>query len=540
MLIAWMGLSMTACTGDKDTTDTPVETSDTAPTTDGVLADCATHELPPRPFDEGAGGLLWGDLAADFTVETLDGPWTLSEEWTGCDSYVFVTYFEGGEGDALWSSDAAEILATGPRNTHFFFVSEEGGRQARLARMEALKEAMALGPARSERVHFVTDRLTKIEGSVGEMALDYMDYLPDSAVDIGADRGSVGAPLPVFFGIDREQRWDSGGYIYNFIGGSPLIEMAGYLAHFYNHKAELQHRFDQETATEVVLLEDSVTDRVFVVQAELPADLSGFDTAEFDVGVFCPHRNPYACSEWDRNAWIEVCLDGKKCADRREIVRWITPYWRRGGRRWGMEASPLMGLLSGGTNWFRIVMGPSWERATERRARVSLRLSNQGNDRATGVVRAYTGGTFNAEYNDNHPPFDFDLPASATSAELVVIVSGHGQEGTENCAEWCDHRHQFTINGVQLEEVRSQTGIGSTLGCADAAQYGVSPGQYGNWAPQRAFWCPGLPVAPIRLDLTEHVTPGASNQLTYSASLRGTQPPAGGNISLSVYVSWTE
>ena len=42
----------------------------------------------------------------------------------------------------------------------------------------------------------------------------------------------------------------------------------------------------------------------------------------------------------DRIANIQLCLDGEACADRREIVRWITPYWRAGDQRYVIDASP--------------------------------------------------------------------------------------------------------------------------------------------------------------------------------------------------------
>ena len=134
-------------------------------------------------------------------------------------------------------------------------------------------------------------------------------------------------------------------------------------------------------------------------------------------------------------------------------------------------------------------------------------------------------------------PFSFTPPADATRVELVLILSGHGQAGMTNCSEWCDHRHQFGVNGTDLPEIRHEGDIGSAAGCGPAAAFGVSPGQWGNWAPERAYWCPGLPVDHIVVDITDQVTLGQANDLTYSGNYRG-GAPGGGNISLTSYVTW--
>ena len=68
---------------------------------------------------------------------------------------------------------------------------------------------------------------------------------------------------------------------------------------------------------------------------------------------------------------------------------------------------------------------------------------------------------------------------------------------------------------------------------------GVSPGQFGNWAPERAYWCPGLPVAPIHIDLTDAVNLGVENQLDYEATLGANIQPRGGDIALSAYVVYS-
>ncbi len=532
-------VALAACGGGDDKTE-PSNTADTSTASTEPVLPCERPDIMPRAFDEGEGGVLFGELAADFTVNLVDDEvWTLSENWTGCDSYIFVTHWDDSEGDTLWSSDGNDLLTAAPSNAHIFFVSMASAKPDRRRKVEEMRDSLTLGAKRKDRVHFVTDRLDKIDGSVGAMVSDYMDYQPQSGEDLG-DRGTAYAPDLVMFGIDVEQRWDPGGNIDNFVGGTPTLEMAGYLGHFYNHKAELAERLaNEEGVTEAVLVDEEVTSRIFVETVDLPADLSGFDTLEFDVQVICEHRNPFACSEWDRNARIELCVDGEECADRRELVRWITPYWRRGERRWAMDASQLLPLLSGGRTSFRIEMGPDWERGTARKARMAVRLSTRGVPRPTGAELVYRGANFDSYYNERDPVL-FTPPAGATRVELVSIVSGHGQDGSTNCSEWCDHRHHFTINGAEAESIVPESGIGSLPGCALMAKKGVSPGQWGNWAALRAYWCPGLPVEPITTDLTAHAIPGAENTLDYTATLGERGEPGGGNIDLSTYVVWYE
>jgi hypothetical protein len=319
--------------------------------------------------------------------------------------------------------------------------------------------------------------------------------------------------------------------------------MAAYVGDFFNHRASVRRQVNQESDVKVIaLVDDLVTNRVFTEDITLPEaeELAEYDTLEFDIGVTCHHRNPFGCSEWDRIARIDLCVS-EDCSDRREMVRWITPYWRRGERRWLIDASPMLGLLEGGgPRSFRIEMGPSWERGTEREAKMSLRFSTRGEtQRSRGVTLAYRGGGYGADYNDNHPPFEFEVPDEATRVELVVLLSGHGQTGRYNCAEWCDHRHEFTIGGgIPVANLASDIPPGSLRGCADRAKDGVSPGQWGNWAPGRAYWCPGMPVQPLRFDMTNKVRKDRVNRLQYRSRINGSEVPDGGNIDLSAYIVW--
>lgn len=519
---------------------------------------CQDFGATPQPFKTADSSFNFGDIAGDFTVNELDGRrWNLLENWTGCESYVFINYISipvRSTHVEIFNSPVDDLVQT-PLNSHIFFTSTESSnaRADRVAQWKARVDAVidrdfpdpADNAAQKARFHYVIDDPAQIAGSVGAFYTSYVDYAnsAEALVDLG-ERGRASAPLPYFFAIDRDQEWDSGGSPTQVVGGTAAARMASYLPAFFNHKASLRDAQAIETGIQTfALIDEALTERVVIRSATLPSasEMAAFDTLEFDVSVNCPHRNVFACSEWDRIARISLC-DNVDCDSRTELVRWITPYWRRGERRWVMDASALLALIrTGGARSFRIEFGPTWERATSRDVRVVLRLSNQNKGETSGgVIPAFGGGSFDDEYN-NRSPLEFMLPANGRRAELVVIVSGHGQDDVTNCAEWCDHRHQFTVNGTPNPEIRHVGSIGSIGGCGPAAAQGVPPGQWGNWAPERAYWCPGLPVDHIRVDITPSVQFGQLNTLTYSANLMGVTGRVGnGNISLSSYIVWYE
>lgn len=525
---------------------------------------CEELGLPRAEMRTGTGVQV-GDVAGDFTVQTLAGPWHLAEEWSGCDSYVFFTYFAdgGGQGNALFGTLANGAILRSPRNVHFFFSSTERDEAARATRAQGLADQLemafdAIGAEEAdrlfwrERFHFVTDAAAEIDGSPGEYLTEYLRFAatPEANVDLG-ERGVAGMMYPFIFAIDREQEWDSGDDLSPSVGQRPTFTMGQYFPRFYNYRWALEHRLATETGVTVVPLLDheTTTGRVFTRTVSLPAAsaMAAFDTLEMDIEIDCRERNMFACSEWDRIASVSLCVDGEACTERREITRWITPYWRRGRQHYLIDASPFLGLLrEGGDQTFFVELGPEWERATEWVAHVALRMQTRGDaPRAMGAVRAFTGGTFDANYNMREP-FAFTVPAGATRVELVTILSGHGQTAVDNCAEWCDHRHTFSVGGTPLPTISHASAaftreslIGSPRGCGAMADRGVIPGQGGNWAPTRAYWCPGMAVDAIRTDITALVTPGVETTLGYRGAFQAIEP-RGGDIALSSYVVWYE
>jgi hypothetical protein len=512
---------------------------------------CDELGLPRTPLRPGTGTRL-GEIAGDFTIHEIDGStFTLSEQWSGCESYVFLAHFPGRTDD-LFEGVLDRLFVEGARNVRYFVLSDSEFEEDRRAFGERLATSLDEGfgfhglseedrAFWRERFHFALDRLTEVEGSVSAHVNDYLAWAatPAAAVDL-AERGVARPPLPVVFGIDRAQAWDVGTNLSPAVGVEPQLGMAAFLGHFYQYRAALDARLEAESATVVSLIDERTTGRVFIREVALPADVAAFDTLEVDVEITCEHMNPFGCSEWDRIGSVQLCNDGMPCMERLELARWITPYWRPGRQRYAIDASPLLALLgSGGDRTFLVELGPDWERPTEWVVSVSLRMRTAGGvPRPAGAVLAFRGGAFDATYNVRKP-FAFTPPAGSTRVELVTILSGHGQTAGDNCAEWCDHRHAFALNGTALPIIAHDGMIGEARGCAVRSDEGVIPGQWGNWAQSRAYWCPGLPVIARRDDMTASARIGESNDLTYRGTF-GLGDPRGGDIALSAYVVWYE
>ena len=204
------------------------------------------------------------------------------------------------------------------------------------------------------------------------------------------------------------------------------------------------------------------------------------------------------------------------CACGTEMGRWITTYAREG--RWVTDASSLLALVrDGGRQRFRIVSGNPYDMD------LTFRLSRRGDGGSPDEARPlFAGGPFTADYNEGREPYVFVLPegiAGVERVEIVAFVTGHGFGlDTANCAEFCDHTHQFEVNGVEF--VKQHVTAGSAHGCLRRVSEGVVPNQYGTWPYGRGGWCPGLDVEPWVADVTDALQPG-ENVITYRGLLMG-------------------
>ncbi len=521
-------LLLTACI-PVDPVETPTDAGETGETDDSpdTLPSCPDG-TPGVAFDAVAEGADYDAVAGDFTVETLDGDWTLSANWTGCDSYIFVFYDADNPSlvNLLDPSHVRDWLETAPDSAQFFFASYERQDDAALADVEALRDT----------VEDKLDRLDEAEFDV-EGLRSRIHYVVEGARQMGGPVDDVVASWePLALGIDRFQTFREFGSLGDPNTGWEDIPLSfvNYEANYYDYEARLKARLDAQDATVVPVIQGRQADGWDI---EITVPDGDFDTLEVDLQLQCGgHPDPSHCGEWDYLAYAILCDPGDDttCV---ELGRFITSYAR--GGRWVVDVSTfLAGMEAGDTR--RVYFASSYDYTT----RMELRFSNQGKGaRPASKEYLWSGGTFDANYNANHAPITFTPPDGTTRVEIMAVVTGHGfGSDRENCAEFCNHGHAFSVNG-QGEHVKDFPDAGSPYGCADQILTdGVTPNQYGTWVFGRGGWCPGVGVTPYVVDITHEVTLGAENTLDYRVLLDGLeQAPEVTNYNFSARIdlaSW--
>ena len=506
----------------------------------GPPSACETLGLPERAFDAAASGERRRARAGDLSVELTDGTtWTLSEQWTGCETYVFVPDtipVSALDATSVWESDLDLLLDWSPDDVHYFFVSAKRRSADALASIDAMGARVAeeLGrrpPDEAEHwrthLHVVADRVTAMGNWVDDVMYD------------GVGQGG--------FGIDRLQRIRGLGSLADVQLFSQALSNAGqwpwesnlayaaYEARAYDVEAAREDRLDAEDATVVTFWEGELLSEFEEIDVALPAaeQMAGFDTLEIDVLSECPDRDlpeEGNCGAWDYIASLSVYDEEGATV---ELGRFITTYHRES--RWIVDATPLLVLLdAGGTRRFRWEFAPAWN-PQPTITTLSLRLSNQGKPtRPAAATLLWAGGAFDDTYDDLHPPIDVDIPTDAERVELWAVVTGHGAQA-QNCAEFCDHQHVFTVGGA--EHLLDHPTVGDEEGCVAGIDAGMTPNQWGTWWFGRGGWCPGLQVDPWVADVTADVTPGEPATIEYRGLLDGAPPgEPSGNIVKSSYL----
>ncbi len=297
-----------ACGGGTGTDSGGGETVDsTVPVAEDV---CETLGLTVRPFTDGAevDDALYA-VVPDFTVETTEGSWNFKENWSGCESYLFLQdepKQARGWPTPVWERDHAEFLERLPANTHVFFTSvdsKSSDREEFLGLLEAeFNDAIGDLPAEEQesvrdRIHYVTERAYSIADPVG-----------DTLFNPGWGTG-----------IDRFQRLRYvGSYadLYRYSSSAewfePNLAMAANEPRYYNFEAERDDWMQAEDATVVPVFTGETVDNSHTLTAELPdaATLAGFDTLTLDCTHECVGSGEYGdCPAWDYMAYVFRCSE---------------------------------------------------------------------------------------------------------------------------------------------------------------------------------------------------------------------------------------
>ena len=265
----------------------------------------------------------------------------------------------------------------------------------------------------------------------------------------------------------------------------------------------------------------------------------GYTELDVELALDCEDHLDDNCPPWDHEMNLYLCIAGisdrpENCHDRRtSVARWVTPYGREA--LWFSNNSVAIPLLTseealGGRGTLHL---HTWQHYT-----VSLTFWFRRNDGkkeqpllAISQMPLWKGGLFDLNYNPSRPTVTFDVPTKTQQVILSALITGHGWGVDEdNCAEFCDHSHHFTVNGVTGPELtKTHPTAGNEDGCKTQVHLGVVPNQYGTWPYGRAGWCPGQQVEWWEVDVTKWLKDG-SNSISYHAFFNGTDydPTPGG------------
>jgi hypothetical protein len=514
---------------------------------------CESLGLKALPWSDGPYGDRRHDLAGDFTITEVDGAvFGFKAAFTGCDVVVVVPDtipISDADPRSVWEAGFADLFERSPRNVHYVFVSRRAGEVASAAATALFGQLLTAVSTMNDqdrahwrgRVHIAAEGVDTLDSWIGPV--------------VKSGIGQVG------FGIDRFQRIRGIGSLadvalYNAAtpeGSWPWASSLGYAAHdarYWNTEAVKRTQLEEAgvfgPGTAVVpLWTGQVIEEFAEMDVALPEGLAAgeYDGLMVEIDQRCPNAAAPEvgnCGAWDYLSHLHV-YDGPASAvstdpaaptPMREVLRGITTYHREG--RWFVDATPMMAWLKdGGTRRFRWLWAPPWNKQpTETRLTLYFLKGGSGM-RPTAATPLFTGGGFNAAYNVGREPVTVTVPASAKRVELYAVISGHGA-GTSQCAEFCDHEHEFTVNGEVFR--KDHPAVGNQTGCVDEIENGAVPNQWGTWWFGRGGWCPGQPVAPFRQDVTSLVKDGKLT-VTYRGLFGGKEPPDGaGDINLVSHI----
>jgi hypothetical protein len=521
--------------------------SDAGPTADVVTPVdpanfCESIGQPVRPFEvEGDFGTGRHQKADDFTFPRFDGStWTLSEAWTGCDSYVFIGSAKTNSGlddTSIWERDLQTLITTSPDNVHYFFVPTRSQPEAMVeVTAMAARVDEVLGLLTAEDAAHWAGRLHVAGGHVSALGSWLTNLLGTGYggyYGAAIDRRQEVRYMGNFADVTRYNQGlaDAGEWMWE-----ANMAYAAHEARHFNYEVERDaYLASQTNATVLRPFDKEVFGGGREVEVTFPdaATMATFDTLEFDLTMDCPDPDGGEfgnCGAWDYLSYIYLQeVDEAGEVTWRQMARFITTYHREG--RYLVDATPMLVFLAeGGARTLKVdVSGQTYMTTLD----IRLRDADTG-ARPAEAHYLFSGGGFNSAYSDKYEPIDIQIPESAARVEVWAIITGHGMN-TYNCAEFCDHRHTFTVGGEYFQKGHPE--VNSNQGCMGQIENGMIPNQGGTWWFGRGGWCPGQQVDPWTADVTEVVTPGETTTISYQGTLGSLTPPDGaGNIRMVSYL----
>ena len=462
--------------------------------------------------------LFYADINDDLNIDIVDiilsidkifnftpAIWSFEDSWTGEESYMLIP------SNTLWQQNVKlELLQNSPLNVHYIFLSNLDSNYEDMQNLKNEFDIILNQFSDDIKNHW----LTHLHYSAKKIS-EYDSWL------------SAGLANRTSLGINQFQQLQETGSLSNpdgFIGN-----YLHYLAHealFYDYQWNALNE-DVTTYDEVSVFEREHYTGGWAATIETVVEfpnleqLNNYSGMSIELLRGCPDANgnysDQGCDDYDRKARMFVCdEDGSNC---HEAARWITPFDRQPHHL--TDISPFISMIKPGGNKLIKFQESGWPNSL-----LTMRFRfyhGEDLDSTPQDFQPMWVGTipFNPEFDENTPPIVFEVPDNATKVEFVSYITGHGwgSNGTFNCAEFCNSKHTFAVNGGVYEFENDHPEAGDLDYCMEPSTIskGVKPNQYGTWGYGRAGWCPGQDVHPVITDITEYVSIGDENVMHYDA-----------------------
>ncbi len=506
---------------DSDGVRDDVDECPDTPANEPVNAMGCPIRLEAVPWSTGPYGSNIRDIAGDFTLEALDGNLTFSETWNGQDSWVFFVRSPSGPTlEQVWESDPRALLKESPANVHYVFFSTDTDPAADVAALKS-RFVTALGKIGGSeqwhgRLHFVPTPFAQVAPVLRAFSDTHTKHRYTSRA----------------FAIDRFQRWREVGMLGALTGGGVVGELRylSRLPHGFNYERAIERERAALRPVEVVVADGFVhpggweAGNKSRLEATFPSaeQMKSFDSMAIYAFTTCPNHLDGAengCPEWDTAHHLMLCDEAVPSSCNTEFVPYITSYHREG--EWRTDITPLLPLLaSGGKRTFEY-RGPN-----SYGLHLVIQLWNDPakTERPVAIEKLWGAAPdetrWDEKYNGGLAPMTFDFDSKiASRVEIVASLTGHGWGSTgKNCAEFCNHQHQFTLNGKALA-LLEYPNAGTREGCYERVAQGVVPNQFGTWTLGRSGWCPGQDVKLETVEVMGAIRSG-QNTLDYKVQFK--------------------
>ena len=459
---------------------------------------------------DGAIDILDIVALANLVLDPEPSSWNFETQWDGNETYIFFTLGPSGS-TTLWNAnDLDDLLEDSPDNVHYFFLSDRNTYFQDVRSKQAEIDLILLSMTEEEQAHWKT----------------HLHFVPEKCDSHSSEFVSAVCDVRSV-SIDRFQRWREVGYL-----GNPANFSGTYISYLAHEATYFNYEYDNIYEPNLSYDEITVFEREYytggwaasisaTVNIPLNEDLDNYSGLSVELLRGCPDSNmnysDAGCDDYDRIAHMYICdADGSNCY---EIARWITPFDRQPHHL--TDITPFISHMRPGGEKIIKFQESGWPNSL-----LTLKLrfyhGSSHNVSPQEYLPAWNGTVlFNPDYADNRPPVIFSVPENAEKVEFVSYITGHGwgSAGCYNCAEFCNSRHSFSINGGTSEFEKSHPNASDNNYCMELGTIiqGVMPNQYGTWGYGRAGWCPGMDVTPYVIDLTDFISIGEENVIDYDA-----------------------